>query len=353
MPPLPCTIQKETANLVESLTRRQKDLEEFQIPRLREFKGSLAAQQRYAAELQEDLELFGKNVQVSMSAENTLDSLVEDQERERERREVAHRAQQFTKSFDQMRKNTRVALLTSKRAIDSMAISNRHELLKSTMMSEKSSDEKTGDALINASNDVTEALRRTIGLMQGELERSVLSSQMLEQSSANLRSTTAAHDTLSTLLSTSKHLITALEKSDWLDRLLIFAAVSFFFLVVLFILKQRVIDKGIRIAFWWTRFIPEFSRDVEMLKAGLTETGTVVTVATMTALSPASTVFVPTIDDAAFTTLPSGSTPTPDIYGVDHVVQEILTQTATQSPFTLTSETSTILLGEPNLHKEL
>lgn len=35
------------------------------------------------------------------------------------------------------------------------------------------------DALINASNDVTEALRRTIGLMQGELERSVLSSQML------------------------------------------------------------------------------------------------------------------------------------------------------------------------------
>lgn len=35
------------------------------------------------------------------------------------------------------------------------------------------------DALMKANDDVTEALRRTIALMQGELERSVLSSQML------------------------------------------------------------------------------------------------------------------------------------------------------------------------------
>jgi len=35
------------------------------------------------------------------------------------------------------------------------------------------------DALMKANNDVTEALRRTVNLMQGELERSVLSTQML------------------------------------------------------------------------------------------------------------------------------------------------------------------------------
>lgn len=35
------------------------------------------------------------------------------------------------------------------------------------------------DALMKANNDVTEALRRTVDLMQGELERSVLSTQML------------------------------------------------------------------------------------------------------------------------------------------------------------------------------
>ena len=32
---------------------------------------------------------------------------------------------------------------------------------------------------MKANNDVTEALQRTINLMQGELERSVLSTQML------------------------------------------------------------------------------------------------------------------------------------------------------------------------------
>lgn len=35
------------------------------------------------------------------------------------------------------------------------------------------------DALMKANDDVTEAMRRTLALMQGELERSVLSAQML------------------------------------------------------------------------------------------------------------------------------------------------------------------------------
>lgn len=69
MPPLTVTsaIHEETANLVELLNRRQRDIQGFQIPRLRDFEGSLAIQQQYAAELREDLELFGINVQVSNS----------------------------------------------------------------------------------------------------------------------------------------------------------------------------------------------------------------------------------------------------------------------------------------------
>lgn len=38
---------------------------------------------------------------------------------------------------------------------------------------------------MKANHDVTEALRRTINLMQGELERSVLSTQMLGSSCQN------------------------------------------------------------------------------------------------------------------------------------------------------------------------
>ena len=65
---------------------------------------------------------------------------------------------------------------------------------------------------------------------------------------------------LTGLLGTSKQLVTALEKADWLDRLLIFAALTFFALVILFILKQRLVDRGLRIAFWWTRFLPSMDR---------------------------------------------------------------------------------------------
>lgn len=34
------------------------------------------------------------------------------------------------------------------------------------------------------------------------------------------------------------------------------AALTFFILVVLFIAKQRIIDRGLLVAFWWTRFLP-------------------------------------------------------------------------------------------------
>lgn len=129
---------------------------------------------------------------------------------------------------------------------------------------------------MKANNDVTEAMRRTLALMQGELERSVLSAQMLgtfdgafhscrlssprtESSTASLKSTADTHDVLTNFLGTSKQLITALEKTDWMDRLLILAALAFFLLVVLFILKQRIVDRGLRIAFFWTRFIPAMS----------------------------------------------------------------------------------------------
>jgi protein transport protein SEC20 len=45
-----------------------------------------------------------------------------------------------------------------------------------------------------------------------------------------------------------------------LDRILILAALTFFVLVVIFILKQRIVDRGLRIAFWWTRFLPSMGR---------------------------------------------------------------------------------------------
>lgn len=72
-------------------------------------------------------------------------------------------------------------------------------------------------------------------------------------------------------MGTSKQLITALEKSDWLDRVLILSAFAFFVLVILFILKQRILDRGLRVALWWTKFLPDFSGDSALLQADRAE----------------------------------------------------------------------------------
>jgi protein transport protein SEC20 len=64
---------------------------------------------------------------------------------------------------------------------------------------------------------------------------------------------------LNLVIGTSKQLITVLEKTDWLDRVLIISALVFFGLVVLFILKSRIIDRGLRITIFWTRLLPSSS----------------------------------------------------------------------------------------------
>ncbi|KDQ31948.1 hypothetical protein PLEOSDRAFT_1100467 [Pleurotus ostreatus PC15] len=251
MPPIPTVYDEEVTQLIESTQRRQKDIADFQIPRLRTCNGPLALQQRLFAELREDIDLYARELQ-------SLELLVADQRSEKARRELQATVSDYQEILARLRRDSRGALLTSKHLLDNQSKSNREELLRSNVVSEKKdvNETITEDKLIKANNDVTDALRRTMNLMQGELERSVLTTQMLETSTASLRSTSTTHDTLTNLMGTSKHLITALEKADWLDRLLILAALSFFVLVVLFILKQRIVDRGLRVAFWWTRFLP-------------------------------------------------------------------------------------------------
>ncbi|RDB29796.1 Protein transport protein sec20 [Hypsizygus marmoreus] len=261
MAPIPITFSEDAASLIAAAQRRQTDLIEFQIPRLRSCQGPLSVQQDLAAELREDIDSFARQVEA-------LELCVEDQKGQKNRLELRQIVDEFYDLLSELRRDSRAALLASKRAIDSQSKSQREELLASAAATEKqSSNEKvTDDTLMKTNDDVTEALRRTIGVMQGELERSVLSTQMLDSSTASLRATSSTHDTLTSVMGTSKQLITALEKSDWLDRVLIISAFVFFILVVLFIIQQRLLDRGLRMALWWTRFIPDFSDDAELLK---------------------------------------------------------------------------------------
>lgn len=94
---------------------------------------------------------------------------------------------------------------------------------------------------------------------------------------------------LTGLLGASKQLVTALEKADWLDRLLIFAALAFFALIVIFILKQRLVDRGLRIAFWWTRFLPSMDGG-DSLKEVMLEKGPITITSQSLAVVTSSTI---------------------------------------------------------------
>lgn len=59
---------------------------------------------------------------------------------------------------------------------------------------------------------------------------------------------------LNLLIDASKQVVTALEQTDWLDWVFIISALVLFGLVVLFVLRQRIPDRGLRIVLSWTRF---------------------------------------------------------------------------------------------------
>ena len=65
MPPIPSTLGPEITSLVDNVVRRASDLSEYQIPRLRDCKGPLAIQQRYAAEVREDIDVLARQIEVS------------------------------------------------------------------------------------------------------------------------------------------------------------------------------------------------------------------------------------------------------------------------------------------------
>ncbi|KAF9511987.1 hypothetical protein BS47DRAFT_1128438 [Hydnum rufescens UP504] len=253
-PPMDSLFEEAKGKLAQ-LDKRLNDAQSFQIPRLRDHTGSLPLQQRYGGELRDDIESCRRELQI-------LEAFVDDIVRENDRKVIYDELDILISKVEQLKKAYRSALLTSKRAIDAQVRSHRDELMQSSAISstpEPSRNKGPGtseDALMNANAAVTDTLRRTTQLMHQEIERSVLSTQMLEESTRTLSMTSDLYTMFGSLMDTSKTLVTALEKSDWLDRLLILSSLAFFLLVVAYILKKRIIDKGIWLAFWWIKYLP-------------------------------------------------------------------------------------------------
>ncbi|KAJ3868931.1 Sec20-domain-containing protein [Lentinula novae-zelandiae] len=303
MPPLSPIFTPEATQVISSIRRRELDISDVQIPRLKTCLGPLSLQHKLSTELREDIDVFARQIE-------TLDAMVDDQKGSKSRRELRILADEFNQTLSKLRKDYRAALIFSKRTIDSSNVSNRNELLASTVVKDSRdvNEKVTEDAVVQANNDVTEALQRTLSLMQGELERSVLTTQMLDSSMSTLRATSSTHDVLSNAMDTSKQLITALQKSDRMDRLLIFFGLILFFLSVSIVLKERVFDRSVRLAFWWTRFLPSGKVSVFISDAS----SSVVSGASASLSETAYTASVLATATAAATSLTSILLPTPE-----------------------------------------
>lgn len=98
---------------------------------------------------------------------------------------------------------------------------------------------------MTASQDVTDALRRTVSLMSSELEKSAMSSQLLEESSQTISSLSFQYGSLTTLMTNSAKMIKTMEREDLIGKGMVAASFLFFLACVGYIVYVRLISKGI------------------------------------------------------------------------------------------------------------
>jgi protein transport protein SEC20 len=122
----------------------------------------------------------------------------------------------------------------------------QHRRIQKT--AELSKDEKT----VNASSDVTLALRRTHDMMTAELSRSQFAHDTLKESTAALAQLSETYSTLDTLLSSSKNLLGTLLRSQKSDTWYLETA----FYVLLATIAWLVFRRFLYGPFWWLLWFP-------------------------------------------------------------------------------------------------
>ena len=108
------------------------------------------------------------------------------------------------------------------------------------------------ELLLNASSDVTAALRRTHNLMTSELERSRFAQETLENSTKDLATLSESYTNLDTLLSSSRSLVSSLIHSQKSDTWYLESAFFILVTTIGWLIFRRVLyGPG-----WWLLYFP-------------------------------------------------------------------------------------------------
>ncbi|KAJ6087057.1 hypothetical protein N7467_005971 [Penicillium canescens] len=176
-------------------------------------------------------------------------------EKDAERERVAAMAGRLAEELKRTRGDFRNAQLQAKRNAELAKRKERELLLSRSTTSEKKQPTERftqDDLVLNASNDVTSALRRTHQLMQAELSRSAFAQETLEQSTVAINSLSESYSGLDTLLSSSRSLANSLLRSQKSDTW--YLETAFYVLVgtITWLIFRRVLYGPL----WWLLWLP-------------------------------------------------------------------------------------------------
>ncbi|KAJ6114581.1 hypothetical protein N7486_000359 [Penicillium sp. IBT 16267x] len=178
-------------------------------------------------------------------------------EKEAEKERIVTMAGRLAEELKKTRSDFRNAQLQSKRQTE-LAKRKERELLLSRSQSSserqnKPSEHLTQDDLaLNASNDVTAALRRTHQLMQTELSRSQFAQETLEQSTAAISSLSESYTSLDTLLASSRTLANSLLRSQKSDTWYLETAFWILIATISWLIFRRIFYGPL----WWLVWLP-------------------------------------------------------------------------------------------------
>ncbi|KGO37251.1 Sec20 [Penicillium expansum] len=175
--------------------------------------------------------------------------------KEADKERVISMAGRLAEDLKRTRGEFRTAQLQAKRNAELAKRKERELLLSRSHSSEKKQPTEKftqDDLVLNASNDVTSALRRTHQLMQAELSRSQFAQSTLEQSTAAISSLSESYSGLDTLLSSSRSLANSLLRSQKSDTWYLETAFYVLLGTIGWLLFRRVFYGPL----WWLVWLP-------------------------------------------------------------------------------------------------
>ncbi|KAL8714916.1 MAG: hypothetical protein Q9220_001429 [cf. Caloplaca sp. 1 TL-2023] len=215
-------------------------------------------------EQEEELELVRQEAEdLTNTASWTAAARPRDSERESERTILAAQVARLSEDLKLAHSQFRKAQLQAKRNVDAARRKERELLFAGSQEGgvapgqgrRKNPEQLSKNQLeLNASADVTSALRRVHSLMQSEVSRSQFALETLHQSTAALSTLSESYTNLDTLLSSSRSLVSSLLHSQKSDTWYLESAFWILVVTIAWLVFRRILyGPG-----WWLFYLPTY-----------------------------------------------------------------------------------------------